>query len=268
MEASFSIDRLGKEYRDHSVFNEISQIEDFYKSLSFSIMGFVKSGVAALINMDTYVYSSIQGTIESIRVLLENGRINDAYALLRKYQDSTIINIYSTLFLEENISIENFIVQQIDGWVKGEVTIPEYRIMSGYIQKSDRVKPVRDLLLSDNIYKEIRERCNAHTHYNFYKYVLLNDNEIHLPQRVSQLSQFEFDIRSLFIQHFAYLFFINQHYMASTDYVDYLDCGSTPPEDSQYWVSSFIQEMFDRIVKPHRPDIAKLIIENTSMHLE
>lgn len=28
---------------------------------------------------------------------------------------------------------------------------------------------------------------------------------------------------------------------ASTDYVDFLDCGYTPSEESQYWVAPFIK---------------------------
>lgn len=39
-------------------------------------------------------------------------------------------------------------------------------------------------------------------------------------------------------------------------------------EDSQYWVASFIQDAFDKWIKPHRPDIAKVILSNTMMHLK
>ena len=28
----------------------------------------------------------------------------------------------------------------------------------------------------------------------------------------------------------------------SEDYIDYLDCGYTPPDGSQYWVASFVSE--------------------------
>jgi hypothetical protein len=42
----------------------------------------------------------------------------------------------------------------------------------------------------------------------------------------------------------------------------------TPPENSQYWVASYIQEIFDDLIKKRRPDIANLIREKTSMELE
>ena len=32
----------------------------------------------------------------------------------------------------------------------------------------------------------------------------------------------------------------------SEDYIDYLDCGDTPPDGSQYWVASFVSEYVSR----------------------
>ena len=84
--------QLKKEYQEHNVFEQLSEFSSFYKSLSFSTMNFISQGTNA-INLDTYVFSSIQGTLDSICEILAKGRINDSYALLRKYYDSTIINI-------------------------------------------------------------------------------------------------------------------------------------------------------------------------------
>lgn len=76
------------------------------------------------------------------------------------------------------------------------------------------------------------------------------------------------DISQLMIYHLSYLFYINEHYMMSSDYRDYLDVGETPPKDSQYWVATFIQNIFNDLIKTFRPDIANLIKDKTSMHLE
>ena len=54
----------------------------------------------------------------------------------------------------------------------------------------------------------------------------------------------------------------------SSDYVDSLDVGITPEEDSQYRVAPFIQEIFNNIIKTNRPDIAEEIKKNTEMKLE
>jgi len=257
-----------KEYIGHKIFDRLNDIKSFYDSLSFGVMKWVSMGTKGIVNLDTYVFSSIAGTIESVSVLLKNGRINDGYALLRKYYDSTFINVYTNLYLNDHFSIENFVVSQIDGWIKGTEKIPEYRVISQYIKASPKLKEITDLLQKDDRYKNIRERCNAHTHYNFYKYHFLNDKDVYIGDRTKALDTFLVDFDSIFIQHFAYLFFLHDHYFMSEDYTDYIDMGDIPPEDSQYWVATYIQNIFDKVIKEKRPDIAAAIKNKTSMHLE
>ncbi|HEV7423908.1 MAG TPA: hypothetical protein VGO21_01835, partial [Candidatus Paceibacterota bacterium] len=77
---------LTGDYKNHIIFKELDGYSNFYKLFSFSILGFVKSGVTGShFNIDTYVYSSIQATIESIKDILLKGHISDSYTLLRKY---------------------------------------------------------------------------------------------------------------------------------------------------------------------------------------
>ena len=237
-------------------------------ALSETTAGFTSLGTKAIINLDTYVFRSISGTVESIKEILYSGRLNDAYALLRKYYDSILINIYTNLYLNDHFSIDTFIVEHIDNWRSGKETIPEYRVISKYVKDSEKLKPITDLLQKDKLYKEIRERCNDHTHYNFYHNLLLNDNELYHRGRVNAINRFQSDLIAIFIQHFSYLFYLNDHYMRSTDYIDCLDLGIPPEINSQYWVANFVQNAFDNYVKVFRPDIAAEIKEKTEMQLE
>ena len=254
-------------YQSHEVFGQLDRHIEFYKNLAYSTFHWMSVGTRAICSIDSYVFSSIQGTLSSIRTILADGRINDAYALLRKYHDSVTINIYSILYLQEHVSIENRIVEQIDDWLRGKAQLPEYRIMSQYIRSSAKVAPVTALLFVDGRYKGLRDRCNDHTHYNFYQNVLLNDNQIVLPGRLCALDQFSADLRDVLILHLACMFFVNDHYMMSSDYVDALECGMTPEPGSEYWVAPFVQEVFDQVVAKHRPDIAAAIMTHTSMRL-
>jgi hypothetical protein len=258
---------LGTNYLEHIIFSQLTEYINFYDTLSFSIMSFSSLGTKAVLNLDTYAYSSIKGTIESIKEILLKGRINDAYSLLRKYYDSTIINVYVNLFLNDHFNLENFIVIQIDNWRAGTEKIPEYRKIITYIKKSPKLKPITELLYRNDLYNIIRNRCNDNTHYNFYQNYLLNDNEIYNPNRIKYLDLFSKDIEAIFIQHFAYIFFLNEHYMASSDYIDSLELGYPPVEGSQNWVASFIQKIFDDVIKLKRPDIADEIKKHTSMEL-
>jgi len=260
--------QLNDNYFEHKVFKQLTEYAEFYKCLSFHCMSYITYGTPSITNLDTALFSSIQGTLESIKDILLKGRINDSFALLRKYYDSTIINVYSNIYINDNFNVEDFIVSQIENWVKGSNKLPEYRIMSQYINNSEKLKPLTLLLQKDNSYKLIRARCNDHTHYNFYHSLLLNNNEIYFINRLKLLDTFLTDLESIFIQHFAYIFYLNDHYMMSSDYTDSLDAGSVPEENSQYWVASFIQDIFINVIKLKRPDIAQEIKNNTQMNLE
>ncbi len=255
------------EYQNHTVFSDLARYVAFYRQLAESVFPWVEGGTTAMCNIDSYVFSSIQGTLESVQTVLRAGRINDAYALLRKYFDSAIISVYSCLYLEDHYSIDNFIVEQVNNWVTGRTRLPEYRIMSQYIRSSSRVASITMLLFADDRYKRLRDRCNDHTHYNFYRTLLLNDNEISIRGRIRTLDEFAADVRDVLILHVAYVFSIKQHYMASSDFVDCLDCGMTPEPNSQYWVAPFVQDVFDNAVTKYRPDVANAIKDRTSMHL-
>lgn len=257
-----------QDYQCHTVFCELDRYIEFYKLLANSVFQFVSIGTRAICNIDSYVFSSIEGTLKSIRTILHDGRINDAYALLRKYFDSAIITIYSNLYLEEHCSIENFIVQQIDKWLNGKDSLPEYRVMSAYIRNSPKVAAITQIIYADDHYKKLRNRCNDHTHYNFYSNLLLNDPAIYIEKRLKTLNEFTIDVRDIFILHISYLFYSKCHYMASSDYIDSLECGLIPEKDSQYWVAPFVQEIFDEVLKKYRPDVAARIKDHTCMQLK
>lgn len=261
------VEQLKKQYIEHKVFEQLLEYADFYNSLSVSVMSWVTRGTKSVLNLDTHVYSSMQGTLESIHDVLLKGRINDSYSLLRKFYDSTIINVYSSLYLEDNLSLDDFLVTKIDNWVKGIDKLPEYRIMSQYIKSSSKLRAITNLLQQDQTYKDIRDRCNDHTHYNYYRNLMLNDNQIYSLGRVKALDDFSSDLEHIVIQHLAYIFSIHDHYMMSDDYVDSLEIGITPEEDSQYWVATFVQDIFDKLIMQKRPDVAKELKANTDMKL-
>ena len=254
-------------YQSHTVFADLTRYISFYKSLIMSIFLFPTMGTKALTNIDSYTYSSMHGTLESIKSILLSGRINDAYRLLRKYYDSAVIDIYTKLYLTEHFSMQNFVVEEIQKWLTGKVQLPQYGIMLEYIGNAQTVKPITSILSSDNRYKAIRDRCNAHTHYKFYQHVLLNDNEVSLSNRMQWLDAFRADTQDLLVMHLAYVFFMKDHYMMSSDYTDALECGVQPKLDSQYWVAPFVQELFDEVISPRRAEITATIKGSSAMQL-
>lgn len=256
-----------KEYIQHQVFAELAQYVEFYDRLATAVFLFPTLGTKSIGNIDTYVYASMKGTIESIKTILITGRINDAYALLRKYYDSVIINIYSNLYLQDHFDLENFIVEKIHDWLHGKESLPGVGDMAKYIEGSEKVRPITTLLYADDRYKRLRSRCNDHMHYNFFRYVMLNDNEVYIENRGWWLDRLAADIRNIFILNLSYIFFLNWHYMMSSDYMDAHECGMQPEEGAQYCVAPFIQDTFNDIVSLHRADITAAIKANSPMQL-
>jgi len=255
------------EYRSHKIFEELERHVNFYKHFSFHIASFMSLGTTSIMNIDTYVYSSMQGTLSSIRILLLDGRINDAYALVRKLHDSIIINIYTTIYLDDNQSIENFIVKQINDWISGDSQLPSIRSIKNYIKDAAKLKFLNLLINKDDRYAKIRDRGNDNTHYNFYRNVMLNDNNIYIEKRGAYLTLLSSDVSNLVIMHLAYIFFMCNHYMNSMEILEYFEEGITPPDNIEFEVAPFIQEVFNNLIKKHRPDIANLILANTTMFL-
>lgn len=248
----------------HEIILQLRNFIDFYDCLSMSVMCFMPLGTKALFNFDTYVYEAMKGSLESILVLIENGRVNDAYALLRKFFDIALINVYVNLYLKKEFNLDNFIVERIQNWLSGKEKIPEYKDIRQYISASSLHPIQREL--SKFPYKVIRERCNDHMHYNFFSHLMMNTKVVD-KDKIKKLDQFLLDIRYVILLNLSYIFYLNPHYMTSSDYFDYLDCGEKPPDEMQYEVAPFIQGIFDDLIKVEAPLIAELIKNNCAMKL-
>jgi hypothetical protein len=94
------------DYLKHEVFDVINDFIDFYEGISFSSFGFLSRGVSNdVFDIDSYIYSAIGGTLDSIRLVLEKGRINDAFALTRKYHEAVVMDIFKTFFFKINTTL-------------------------------------------------------------------------------------------------------------------------------------------------------------------
>ncbi len=254
--------------KGHPVFARLDELIEFYKYLNYTVNNFLAQGVSGVFDLNAYVFKSMRCTLQSISEILKRGRINDAYALLRKYNDVIIINIYSALYLKENMSSDNLIVSKIENWRTGDDKLPEIKNMMKYILNSEKLAGVNALIQRDDRYTKLRTRCNNHLHFNFFRYALLNESGIDKRIIKKYLDAFLTDLENLFVLHFAYTFSINEHYMMSDDYVDALECGQTPLEGSQYWVAGFVQDIFNSLIKKRRPDIANCLKSGTVMNLK
>ena len=263
---------MDEELKKHACFELLNECIKFYDRLSYSTFGYITGGITQKaeempVNLDSDIFLSISGSMKSIKRNLYGGQVNDVYTLIRKFYDVIIINTYEIILLKTEISIENFIVEKIDKWLKGEEKLPGFKKMNKLIKECEDLKSINRIFNMDNRYKHIRDRCNDHIHSNYFQYMQLN-SKINIQNAKVYIDIINNDLLDLLVLHFGYLFTLNGHYMASSDYIDCLDLCIEPEEDSQYWVASFVQDFFDKYIKTRRPDISKEIIDNTCMNLE
>lgn len=244
--------KMPEAYLKHKVFDDLKYMMEFYDSLSCSCFSFVASGTKGIVNYASYVYSSIEDTLDSITTLLTKGRINDAYTLIRKLFDDIILEIYMDVTLKDKFSLENYIVEEVNEWIQGKHRIPKTVKILKYLGTSERTRDLYPLFGWDTYLKKNRELLDDSVHSNRYHLMLLNCNRAYIANRERHLKNCEIVLNQLFLLHLSFIFHLNPQYLMASDYIDYMDEGLTPPEGSEAWIASFAQDAFDKVIKPHK----------------
>lgn len=276
---------FGDDYDNHVIFKDLKSIMQFYQTLSWSNYSPVDfAGILSkskVLNIPTYIFSSLAGTIESIFVLLQNGRCNDSMALVRKYCDTIILDVYLRILIGEinnkvlsESSLKEIVNNDVSKWVDSEGRLfDEKKIMKVYSKISKSYPVLTDLFkLKDSkaLYHKLRNVCNDNMHNNFLYTLIANDAEIIKARkdiRSVMIKNISKAVRHFFSIHFAFIYSADCAYFMSSDYIDYLECGHQPPEGSEKWVTSSVQEAFN-VLKGTEPEVAKYLYNLDLMDLE
>jgi hypothetical protein len=265
---------LPKGYTEHPIFTDMDLMMETYDFLSYNSFGFMPNGLPGeWVNYETYIFSSLKGTIESIKMLLEAAHINDAFAVLRKYFDEIMIAVFYVVYCQDQITVNRdkllYTVQKLKDWRDGKAKSPKYDAIIKYLKRS---KSFSDLIgkfvfEKDKGFGKIRSYLDDNMHINRYILMLNNDNELHNDRRVMLLNRFHNYLNAVFSFHFASVIFTTPHYLTATYYRDCLESGETPKEGSQNWVASIAQEAFNKFIKP-MPSIAEFLKKNTFLEIK
>lgn len=119
--------RMSEAYLKHKVFDDLKFMMQFYNSISMSCFSFIASGTRGITSYASYVYTAIEGTLDSISILLTKGRINDAYTLIRKLFDDILLEIYMDVTLKEKFSLDNFLLKKLMSGFKANIVFPRQK---------------------------------------------------------------------------------------------------------------------------------------------
>ena len=257
-----------QEYQNHRVFREIEEYRDFYEKIAYTCFRFVPTGITGIVNYESYIFESLRGTLDSIQLLLKAGQLTDAFALVRKYYDDVLIEIYFDVVRKEKFDwMSNKPVQDVDNWLKREQWIPRVEKILIVLKESETTSELYPFFGWDTYLKKNRGALDSTVHTSRFSNMLMNCKDVANVNRIQQLNNVSTLLKQMFTIHLAFIFHLNGHYLMATDYSEYLDVGLTPPEGLEKKMAPYTQEAFDKYIKPHEK-LALFIKERCSLNIE
>lgn len=227
--------------------HEVKYIQTFINNLGFLLFGrdmiFVKP---TIVTSPNHILDSAARTLQSIKVCCEYGNIADANTLLRKYRDDLFFYLY-VILVGRNCNVLskeklNKHEENIRKWISNSLVNLNIAEILKYIGQSPNLcEAIKKYNLKES-FSKIGTELNNFVHANgisFYNrsYTQYNQTDI---QKITD--KFIYNISYISIIFVFLLTLINGKLIMSEDYIDSLDCGITPEEESQNWVAYFVQE--------------------------
>lgn len=189
-------------------------------------------------------------TVKSIILCLTYGNIADANILLRKLRDDLFFYLYIIVTCNnENLLSSKDLSRQenfVNAWLNNELS---HLNISEVIKNITKTDECIDLVTSFNLDNELHtigKTLNNYTHGNgriFYNRPYNHYQEDELDHLGTQIVH---TLNYILVSFIFLLILLCPSYISSTDYIDFLEFGMTPIEDSQYWVAPFIKDFVEK----------------------
>ncbi len=270
-----------EKYQKNPIFATIDELIEFYQFLSGSDNSTTIMVAKGPVNYNYEIYLSMANTLDSIKQLLKLGRLSDSLTLIRKYNDAVILHIYTLTccekeengFLNENFSLYNNVINE---WVNGRKVLIEKKKEEDKEQAylaaiKEWNKELFGLLINNKsklVYGNLRSIENDNVHHNNWNAFRINDPHIRdFPLSLSLLTEANDAIKLVFIIHFSYLILTKSTAMYSCDYIDALEEGMIPDENTRDCAASIIREMFEKYIEKHSKELADYLCGCSSLGL-
>ena len=258
--------------------NELSAIEKVYESISILItqngsMHFIIKDNEQHIMQTQLIDSSVM-TFKNITSCLENGSFSDAYTLLRKVRDESIMFLYFWILIESygrnddqqdleevNIEIKNFI-----GWQNNDIRSPDTHHMLNVIKKNKDIENIITEYNLENNWKSLTDKLNNFVHINGRDFATANFS--HLIDFQQYFKSITEDAKYIAVVFIFLFLLVDSTIVSATDYVDYLEMNATPPEGSQYEVAPGIQDFITNYLREHNNELVDFIRKSSVMNIK
>jgi len=248
--------------------------------------------------LNTHLIDSSAQTLQSIKLCCSIGSFSDANTLIRKLRDDLILYVYILSiinsrkpFIEDdlkslkvdspeefansfsNIRMNNVMtddekavyawfnnsVSDLEGSVRKKLEFHNYMKTLRTNQNTSQI--LQEYNLQD-YWEVLRKKLNDYVHNNGVKFAsqnLIRHNNMYLDIHLKNIN-----IRTSYISSFfiVVLLMVDSALISSTDYMDHLNLGLQPPEESQYFVANFIQDFIDKKVNGLHPELKQYLKDN------
>lgn len=246
---------------------EINFIQNFYFLISDSCYLYLPLGTSFVFNFNSYFYTSMENTLDSIKILLKLNRISDAYNLTRKFFDDILVNIYIDIKCKENYQPEiNNKVEDVDNWLREKYRIPKLIELLSTIKKSKYTCELYPHFRWNTDLKKIRNILDDTIHDNRYKYILLNCSKVRVD-REKHFQNIIDIINQLFKIHIAFIFYTNPHFLISQEIRFEMEMNDHIINENEIDIAPFAQEAFDKFIRPDK-ELSDLIKKNCFLKID
>lgn len=129
-----------------------------------------------------------------------------------------------------------------------------------YLEKNELVKDCLEKHDLKKIWRDLTRKQNNYVHSNGSIYLIDNYISFDELERLEYLlKNIHNDISFITSLFLIILILIKPLYISAYDYIYYMEEGLEPPEDSQYWIASIVQEYIDDYIKNLHPDLKKFL---------
>lgn len=269
---------LGSNYYNHKIFCILEELSAFYDFLAYNDEGDTKEQiVTSKKTLFFNIYSSIQGTFESLKLVVYTGRLNDAFALARKYADAVTTSLYlitrvdkdASKIIESSTDIKSiFSASEARRWTLNSkqlyrnTSTPNAALCEVDAYLGDLLQLANQKKDSDCKNNKDRQVCNDNLHYNSWSDFSNNDlNYLRQNGRSILLLDKLFDaLIYFFTEHFSYLYLLKPQLYCARDYASFLGTDKELASDAKYFAASIVNEMFNKYIKTAYPKVAEYLM--------
>ncbi len=228
-------------------------------------------------------------TFADIALLANNYSFANVFALMRKLRDDLLLILY---IIKIRLEVTNKEIKQLssDKDFDAYISTKEEKIVAAFfdntiINDSGNSKYIKDFK-AEAFLKNLRENLDLEKCFNKFfekdkqKVFRFLDNHMHSngvgfstasskfqDQKTTDIymRNLSFVLKYILNLFLSFIILLQPNVIMASDYIDSLDCGVTPENNSQYWVASAIQ---DFITKYMKKELRTYLKENNKYEME